>query len=109
MKDLGGLMQQAKAMQEAMAKAQEDIQALEAEGVAGAGLVKVIVSGAGLVKSVSIDPSLLQADEGEVLEDLLVAAHNDAKRRVDEETQRRMQEVAGPLASMMPPGMKSPF
>ncbi len=109
MKELGGLMKQAKAMQEAMTRAQEEIQALEMVGEAGAGLVKVTLSGAGVVKAVAIDPSLMVEDERAVLEDLTVAAFNDAKRKLDEAVQSRMAEAAGPLASMMPPGMKMPF
>lgn len=109
MKDLGGLMAQAKKMQEAMEQAQAEIQALEVEGQAGAGMVKVVLSGKGEAKSVAIDPSLLAGDEGDVLEDLVAAAFNDAKRKLDEAANSRMGEVTGPLANMMPPGFKPPF
>ena len=109
MKDLGGLMAQAKKMQEAMEQAQEEIQAMEVEGTAGGGMVKVTLAGKGEMRSVSIDPNLLVPGEGEVLEDLIAAAFNDAKRRLDEAANKRMGEVTGPLASMMPPGFKPPF
>lgn len=109
MKDLGGLMAQAKKMQEAMEQAQAEIQALEVEGQAGAGMVKVTLSGKGEAKTVAIDPSLLTSDESDVLEDLITAAFNDAKRKLDEAANARMGEVTGPLAGMMPPGFKPPF
>lgn len=109
MKDLGGLMKQAKQMQEAMEQAQAEIQAMEIEGVSGGGLVKITLAGKGETRGVSIDPSLLDPNETEVLEDLLTAAFNDAKRKLDEAANKRMGEVTGPLAGMMPPGFKPPF
>lgn len=109
MKDLGGLMAQAKKMQQAMEEAQAEIQAMEVEGKSGAGMVTVTLSGKGEAKSVSIDPSLLTDGETEMLEDLITAAFNDAKRKLDEKANTRMGEVTGPLAGMMPPGFKPPF
>lgn len=106
--DFGGMMKQAKALQDAMAQAQAEIQALEVEGVSGGGMVTITLGGDGQARRVSLDPSLLNNDEGEVLEDLLVAAFNDAKRKADEAAQERMKAAAGPFAAMMPPGMK-PF
>ncbi len=109
MNKLGNLMAQAKQMQEAMEQAQAEIQAMEVEGVSGGGLVKVLLAGKGEMRSASIDKSLLDPDESDVLEDLIAAAFNDAKRKLDDAANKRMGEVTGPLASMMPPGFKPPF
>lgn len=109
MKDLGALMKQAKQMQEAMEQAQAEIQSMEVQGASGGGLVTVTLVGKGELKSVAIDPSLLNPDEVEVLEDLLKAAFNDAKTKLDEAANERMGAVTGPLAGMMPPGFKPPF
>ncbi len=112
MKDLSGLMKQAQEMQEALQKAQAEIEALEVEGVAGAGAVKVVLSGKGEARSVRIDPALMTDGEVDVIEDLVVAAFNDAKRKADEEGAKRMGGVTsglGGLASMLPPGFKPPF
>jgi DNA-binding YbaB/EbfC family protein len=111
MKDLNSIMKQAQAMQQKLQDAQARLAETTVEGAAGAGLVTVTLSGAGELKGVAIDPSLLTPDEGEVLADLLVAAHADAKRRLDEQQQALMRETMGPLAGMaggMPgfPGMK---
>ena len=103
---LAGLMKQAQQMQENMKKAQEEIAALEVEGQAGAGMVKVIMTGRHDVKRVSIDPSLL-ADDKDMVEDLIAAAFNDAIRRAEATSQEKM----GKLSAGMPqiPGMKFPF
>ena len=103
---LAGLMKQAQAMQDGMKKAQEEIARLEIEGQAGAGLVKVIMTGRHDVKRVTIDPTLLTEDK-DMLEDLVAAAINDAVRKVEAATQEKM---AGLTAGMpMPPGFKLPF
>lgn len=107
MKDLAGLLQQAKAMQAKMAEAQEKIAQLEVEGQSGAGLVTVTMTGKGTVTRISIDPSLVVASEKEMLEDLLAAAINDARTRADERTAEEMGKVAGGLN--LPPGFKMPF
>jgi hypothetical protein len=103
---LAGLMKQAQAMQENMKKAQEAIAALEVEGEAGAGLVKVVMTGRHDVKRVSIDPTLLSEDK-EMLEDLVAAAVNDAVRKVEAAAQEKMAGVAGGVG--LPPGFKLPF
>ena len=103
---LAGLMKQAQAMQDNMKKAQEEISALEVEGQAGAGLVKVAMTGRHDVKRVQIDPTLLGEDK-DILEDLVAAAVNDAVRKVEAATQEKMAGLAGGLG--LPPGFKLPF
>lgn len=103
---LGDLMKQAQQLQEQMQKAQEQLAAAEVIGEAGAGLVKVTMTGRHDVKRVTIDPSLLSEDK-EILEDLLAAAVNDAVRRVEE---KNRDMLAGMTQGMgMPPGFKMPF
>ena len=103
---LAGLMKQAQAMQENLKKAQDALAAVEVEGQSGAGLVKVTITCRNEVKRVSIDPSLL-ADDKDMLEDLLVAALNDAVAKANEESNRRMAAVTAGMP--LPPGMKLPF
>jgi DNA-binding YbaB/EbfC family protein len=104
MKDLMKLMQQAGQIQQRMQKLQEDLAAMEIEGQSGAGLVKVALNGKGEMRSIRIDPSLLKPDEAEIVEDLILAAHQDARAKVEATMQERMQEVTGGLP--LPPGMK---
>lgn len=106
MKGLGDLMKQAQEMQAKMQQMQEEIANLEVEGQAGAGLVKVQMTGRHDVKKVTIDASLMSEDK-EMLEDLLAAAVNDAVRRVEEENKNRLGNLTGGL--QMPPGFKMPF
>jgi nucleoid-associated protein EbfC len=103
---LTGLMKQAQAMQENMKKAQEAIAALEVEGEAGAGMVKVAMTGRHDVKRVSIDPALLGEDK-DMLEDLVAAAVNDAVRKVEAASQQKMADMTAGLP--LPPGFKLPF
>jgi nucleoid-associated protein EbfC len=103
---LAGLMKQAQTMQENMKKAQEELAAMEVEGAAGAGLVKVVMTGRHDVKRVSIDATLLTEDK-DVLEDLVAAAVNDAVRKVEAASQSRMAGMAAGLP--LPPGFKLPF
>jgi len=103
---LAGLMKQAQQMQENLKKAQEEIAGMEVEGQAGAGMVKVVMTGRHDVKRVSIDPSLM-GDDKDMLEDLIAAAVNDAVRRVEAATQEKMGGLTSGLA--LPPGMKLPF
>lgn len=103
---LAGLMKQAQAMQDNMKKAQEEIGKLEIEGEAGAGMVKVVMTGRHDVKRVTIDPSLMGEDK-DMLEDLLAAAVNDAVRKVEAATQEKMAGLTAGLP--MPPGFKLPF
>jgi hypothetical protein len=100
MKDLGALMKQAQAMQQKLTEAQAKLAEMTADGVAGAGMVKLVLQGSGALVSVSIDEALLAAGEGEILADLMVAAHADAKRKLDAVQADTMKAVAGPLAGM---------
>jgi DNA-binding YbaB/EbfC family protein len=103
---LSGLMKQAQQMQENLKKAQEEIALMEVEGQAGAGMVKVLMTGRHDVKRVSIDPSLM-GDDKDMLEDLVAAAMNDAVRRVEAATQEKMGSLTSGFG--LPPGMKLPF
>lgn len=107
MTDLMGLMKQAQAMQQKMGEAQEKLAASQVVGEAGAGLVTLTLSGKGEMRALSIDPSLLDPAEGEVVEDLVMAAHNDAKRKMEAMQQDVMKDVAGGL--QLPPGMSLPL
>ncbi len=106
MKGLGDLMKQAQEMQGNMQKMQEELAQAEVEGQAGAGLVKVVMTGRHDVRSVNIDSSLLTEDK-EILEDLLAAAVNDAVRKVEQNTKEKMGGLTEGL--QMPPGFKMPF
>ena len=107
MRDLMVMMKQAKELQEKMESLQAEVAALEATGTSGAGLVTVTVDGKGMLKGVKIDPSLANADEIEILEDLLVAAARDARAKVDAQTEAKMQELTAGLP--LPAGLKLPF
>ena len=103
MKDLGALMKQAQAMQQKLQEAQARFAEQEIEGVSGGGLVKLALRGAGDMARLSIDDSLLASGEGEILADLVIAAHGDAKRKLDAAQADLVREAAGPLAGL--PGM----
>ena len=103
---LAGLMKQARQMQDNMKKAQEQLAAIEVEGQSGAGLVKVLINCRNDVKRITIDPSLL-ADDKDMLEDLLVAALNDALRKAEATSQEKMGSLTAGLP--LPPGFKLPF
>src|ERR1044072_2021623 len=105
MKDLNSLMKQAQAMQQRMTDAQEKIAALEVEGTSGGGMVKLTLKGTGELARVELDESLMAPGEGEVVADLMVAAHADAKRKLDAAQGDLMREAAGPLAGMNIPGL----
>ncbi len=107
MKNLAGLMKQASQMQAKMAEMQEKMEALEVDGAAGAGMVSVVLSGKGVLKRVQIDPKLADPAEMEMLQDLLVAAHADAKRKLETVMAAEMQQATGGLD--LPPGLKLPF
>jgi DNA-binding YbaB/EbfC family protein len=107
MKDLNSLMKQAQAMQQKLADAQSRIAELEIEGTSGGGMVKVKLKGTGELARVDIDESLMAPGEAEVVSDLVVAAHADAKRKLDEKQAEVMREAAGPFAGM--PGMPKLF
>jgi len=103
--DINALMKQAQAMQQRMADAQERIAAIEVEGTSGGGMVKLVLKGSGELARVDLDPGLMAPGEGEVVADLMIAAHADAKRKLDAAQGELMREAAGPLAGMNLPGM----
>ncbi len=105
--DFMKMMKQAKQMQEQMGSLQEQIVEIEAEGASGAGLVTVRLNGKGEIRGIKIDPSLLKDDDAEILEDLIMAAHNEAKAKVEQALQEKTQEMMGGLG--LPAGMKLPF
>lgn len=102
-----GLMKQAQAMQAKMAEAQASLDTIEVEGQAGGGVVRVTLTAKGSMKGIVIDASLMSADEKEILEDLIVTAHEDAKRKAEQAMEEKMREVTAGLP--LPPGMKLPF
>jgi len=104
MRDLMGLMKQAQELQARVQKMQEELANLEIEGQAGAGLVCVTLNGKGEMRRLKIDPSLMKPEETEILEDLIVAGFQDAKSKVEQAVQSKMQEVTGGLP--LPPGLK---
>ena len=105
--EFGDLLKQAQSLQDKMGDMQESLTALEVQGESGAGAVKVTLNGQGEVISVKIDPKLLNPAEGDVLEDLIVAAFQDARARVLRATQEQMGNLMGGLG--LPPGFKMPF
>jgi DNA-binding YbaB/EbfC family protein len=107
MKNLGQLMKQAQEMQARMAEIQAQLEAVEMTGAAGGGMVQVTLNGKGDVKKVAIDKSLAVPDEIEVLEDLIVAAFNDARQKVTAHAETEMKKLTGGLN--LPGGFKLPF
>lgn len=107
MKNLSGLMKQAQQMQERMQEVKARLETLEAEGVSGAGLVAVTLNGKGEMKQLRIDPRLADPAEMEMLQDLIVAAHADAKRKLEAITSAEMQKITAGM--QLPPGLKLPF
>jgi nucleoid-associated protein EbfC len=104
MKNFAQMMKQAQELQGRMAEMQAEMERTSCEGRAGGGLVVVTLSGKGDMVGVKIDPSLLKPEEAEILEDLLVAAHNDAKAKVEEAMKEKMKSLTGGLP--LPPGLK---
>ncbi len=107
MKNLSQMMKQAQEMQAKMAEIQARLDEAEITGAAGAGLITVTLSGKGTVRRIHIDPTMVDADDVAVLEDLVTAAFNDAKIKMDALVAEKMSEVTGGL--QLPPGMKLPF
>lgn len=107
MKNLSQMMKQAEEMQARMQEMQARLEEEEVTGASGGGMVAVTLSGKGNLRKLKIDPSLVDPDDVEMLEDLIVAAFNDAKGKVEELVARRMSEFTGGLN--LPPGMKLPF
>ena len=107
MKDISQIMRQAQAMQAKINEAQKKLEAMEVEGSAGGGLVKLSLSGKNALLGLSIDPSLIIADEREILEDLIKAAHDDARRKLDDAQGEEMKDLGGGMGLL--PGFKMPF
>ena len=107
MKNLGEMMKQVQEMQSRMAEMQTRLEQATVTGQSGGGLVKVTLSGKGAMTAINLDPSLLKPEEKEILEDLIAAAHTDAKNKVEAMMAQEMQSVTGGLP--LPPGMKLPF
>ena len=107
MKNLGNMMKQAQQMQAKMAEMQESLDRVEITGASGGGMVEVTLTGKGEMRKLKIDPTLVDKDEIEVLEDLIAAAHNDAKGKVEAHVAEEMSKVTGGL--QLPPGLKLPF
>lgn len=103
---IANFMKQAQTMQDNMKKIQEQLATIEVEGISGAGLVKVVMTCKNYVKRVFIDPALL-SDDKDMLEDLVVAAFNDAVRKIESTSQEKMSSMAVNLP--LPPGFKMPF
>jgi DNA-binding YbaB/EbfC family protein len=104
MADFMGLMKQAAQMQSKMQEMQAELDQLEVEGAAGGGLVNVKLTAKGDLKAVKIDYSLLKPDEKEILEDLIITAHADARRKAESVMQEKMKGITGGLS--LPPGLK---
>ena len=107
MKNLGQMMKQAQQMQARMSEMQEEMEAHEVTGAAGGGLVSVRLNGKFDVRGVSIDPTIIDPEEPEMLEDLVAAAINDAKIKIDAFKQEKVADMTGGLP--LPPGFKLPF
>lgn len=107
MMKLNNLMKQAQEMQAKLEKVKDDLEHEIVEGVSGGGMVKITATAKGSVKNISIDPSLCKEDEKEILEDLLIAAFNDAKIKGEEKSQEKMADITGGMN--LPGGMKLPF
>ena len=106
MPDFSDLMNQAKKMQEKMKETQEALKKIEVEGISGGNAVKIIMNGEGELKKILIDDNLLKESK-EIIEDLIVAAHNDAKMKLKKKTSEEISKVTGGIT--MPPGFKLPF
>jgi DNA-binding YbaB/EbfC family protein len=107
MKDIMGMMKKAQEMQAKIGEMQAELENATVEGQAGGDMVVVTLTGKGDMKGVKIDSSLLKPEEAEILEDLLMAAHADARKKAEEMSQSKMQEMTAGLP--IPPGMKLPF
>jgi nucleoid-associated protein EbfC len=107
MKNLAGLMKQAQQMQSKMQEMQSKLEALEMIGESGAGLVQVTLNGKSDLKRLKIDPKIIDPGDAEMLEDLILAAHRDAKSKIEAAAADEMQKVTGGM--QLPPGMKLPF
>jgi DNA-binding YbaB/EbfC family protein len=107
MVDIMGLMKKAQAVQAKMKDVQEELERLEVEGQSGGGMVKITLNAKGQMRRIALDPTLLKPEDGEIVEDLILAAHADARAKADRVTEEKMQAVTAGLP--LPPGMKLPF
>ena len=107
MKNLGQMMKQAQEVQSKMTEMQDKLSKMEVIGVSGAGMIEVTLTGKNDVRKVKIDPSLIDPNDPEVLEDLIVAAFSDAKSKVEAKVSDKMSEMTGGM--QLPPGFKLPF
>jgi nucleoid-associated protein EbfC len=107
MRDIFDLMKQAQAMQAKMQEMQAEMEQIEVEGQAGGGLVRITLTAKGRMKALAIDDQLLEADEKVILEDLIVVAHEDARKKAERLLEEKMKGVTAGLS--LPPGMKLPF
>jgi DNA-binding YbaB/EbfC family protein len=107
MPDIMGLMKQAQAMQAKVQEMQAELERLDVEGQAGGGMVRVTLSAKGQMKGIAIDDALMKAEEKEILEDLIVTAHEDARKKAERVMEEKMKTVTAGLP--LPPGMKLPF
>ena len=107
MKNLAGMMKQAQELQGKMAQMQEDMLNMEVTGSSGAGMCEVTLNGQGTAKKLKIDPSLVTPEDVGVMEDLILAAFNDARAKIDATKQEQMADLTGGLP--LPPGFKLPF
>ena len=107
MKNMNQMMKQAQEMQAKMSEMQGRLDSSEIEGSSGGGMVKVTLTGKGDLRRIAIEPSLLKPEDAEMLEDLIIAAHNDARAKVENFMQDEMAKITGGLK--LPPGMKLPF
>ncbi len=108
MKDLSDIMRQAQQMQQRLQEAQAEMDEITAEGSSGAGMVKLTLKGKGELHALTIDPSLLTPGDKEMVEDLVKAAHSDARRKLDDAMAEAMKQATGGLGGMLP-GFKLPF
>ncbi len=102
-----GLMKQAQAMQAKMAEVQAELETREVQGQSGGGLVTVTLTAKGAMRAIVLDDSLIKADEKEILEDLIVTAHEEARKKAERLAEEKMRDVTAGLP--LPPGMKLPF
>ena len=107
MKNLNQMMKQAQEMQAKMAEMQSRLESSEIEGFSGGGMVKLTLNGKGDLRRITIEPSLLKPEDADMLEDLIIAAHNDARAKLETFSQEEMAKVTSGLK--LPPGMKLPF
>ena len=106
MRDIMGLMSKAKEMQDKMQALQAEMETLTADGVAGGGMATVTLNGKGAMQALKLDPSVFKEDDVEILEDLILAAHNDAKSKIEAMVAEKTKEMTAGLP--LPPGMKLP-